>query len=48
VVIYVDAIKVRIVVTAVLAAAADAVVVAHHLPELCVPIWLVAHGLLKK
>ena len=41
-----DAAKVCIVVAAVLAAAADAVLVVHHLPNL-VPIWL-PHGLLKK
>jgi hypothetical protein len=42
----VDAVEVHIVVTAVLAAAADAVLVAHHLQNL-VPIWL-PHGLLNK
>jgi hypothetical protein len=36
----VNKVEVRIVVAAVLAAAADAVLVAHHSPKLCVPIWL--------
>ena len=43
---HVDAVEVRIVFAAVIAAAADAVLVAHHLPNL-VPIWL-SHGQLKK
>jgi hypothetical protein len=32
---HVDVVEVRIVVATVLAAAADAVLVAHHLPKLC-------------
>jgi hypothetical protein len=43
---HVDAAEVRTVVAAVLAAAAYALLVAHHLQNL-VPIWL-PHGLLKK
>ena len=43
---HVDALELRIVVAAVLAAAADAVLAAHRLQDL-VPIWL-PHGLLKK
>ena len=42
---HVDVVEVRIAVAAVLAAAADAVLVAHHPPNF-VPIWL-PHGLLK-
>jgi hypothetical protein len=36
---HVDAVELRIVVAAILTTAADAVLVAHHLPNL-VPIWL--------
>jgi hypothetical protein len=43
---YIDAAEVRIVFDGVLAAVADAVLVAKHLPNLG-PIWL-PHGLLKK
>jgi hypothetical protein len=41
---HVDALELRIVVAAVLAAAADAVLVAHHLPKLCARLVAAPHA----
>jgi hypothetical protein len=42
---HVDAAELRVVVAAVLAAAADVVLVAHHLPKLCVYLATALNGL---